>query len=296
LENWSSLVHGRAVARIGKSATIKISGGAMRFMNIPRFERKIEIPNFEFFERSRLNQAIVLWPEQAIPLVGYMGWPNNPEGREASMAIVRGWPEASQDIPPRLRQIQTDWARVADIFNLHYDLTVGDLQRRRGGSSIGKSIELTAAQSKAKGTSKANLWQSWRTYKDVAHLVAAATIISADARERAKIKSFGAFGVASQQLQPFRIAMLLPDFVLSVALFLQNYGLANVPHGREEPMLDPETLWRIRPDMGVVAVPPPARKSTEKASPYSMRGAPVIVAEANDASAGRRPARERPDR
>ena len=54
--------------------------------------------------------------------------------------------------------------------------------------------------------------------------------------------------------------MLLPDFVLSVALFLQKYGLANVPHAREEPMLDPETLWRIRPDMNVAPLAPPVRK------------------------------------
>src|SRR5262245_40609874 len=122
-----------------------------------------------------------------------MGWPNDLEARAASMAIVRGWAEESQDIPPRLRQIQTDWTRVADIFNLHYDLTVGDHQRRRGGSSIGKAIELAAAQSRGWGTGKANLWKTWKMYKDVAHLVTAATIISADARERAKIKPFGQF-------------------------------------------------------------------------------------------------------
>jgi hypothetical protein len=29
----------------------------MRFMDIPPFERNIEIPDFEFFMRSRLNQA-----------------------------------------------------------------------------------------------------------------------------------------------------------------------------------------------------------------------------------------------
>ena len=67
-------------------------------------------------------------------------------------------------------------------------------------------------------------------------------------------------GLASSQLQPLPIAMLLPDFVLSVALFLQNYGLANVPQAREEPMLDPKTLWRIRSDMNVAPIPPPVRK------------------------------------
>jgi hypothetical protein len=91
----------------------------MRFMSIPPFEREIEILDFDFFIRSRLNQAIVIWPEQAIALVGYMGWPNDPEGRAASVAILRRWAEGSRVIPTRLRQIQTDWPRVADIFSLH---------------------------------------------------------------------------------------------------------------------------------------------------------------------------------
>jgi hypothetical protein len=85
----------------------------MRFMSIPPFEQKIEILDFDFFIRSRLNQAIVIWPEQAIALVGYMGWPNDREGRATSAAVMRAWPEGSRATPPRLRQIQTDWARVA---------------------------------------------------------------------------------------------------------------------------------------------------------------------------------------
>jgi hypothetical protein len=53
----------------------------VRTMSIPPFERKIEIADFDFFVRSRLAQAVVMWPEQAIPLVGYMAWPNQPELR-----------------------------------------------------------------------------------------------------------------------------------------------------------------------------------------------------------------------
>jgi hypothetical protein len=54
--------------------------------------------------------------------------------------------------------------------------------------------------------------------------------------------------------------MLMPDFVLSLALWLQEYGLKSIPQSREQPMLDPETLWRVPPDINVVAIPPPARK------------------------------------
>jgi hypothetical protein len=150
----------------------------MRFMSIPPFEREIEILDFDYFVRSRLGQAIVIWPKQAIQLVGYMGWPNDPEERAKSEAVVRGWFEGLRAIPPRLRQIQTDWARVADVFSLHLDLTEGGHQQRRGGPSVGKAVAVAAGGIRTKGARAANLWRA--EYKDVAHLVTAATILSAD--------------------------------------------------------------------------------------------------------------------
>ena len=44
-----------------------------------------------------------------------------------------------------------------------------------------------------------------------------------------------------------------------------EYGLSSIPKSREESMLDPETLWRIAPDMNVVAVPPPVRNLNKPA-------------------------------
>jgi hypothetical protein len=237
----------------------------MRFMNIPPFARKIEIRDFDLFVRSRLSQEIVLWPEQAIPLVGYMGWPNDPDGRTASVVILRGWFEGSRAVPRQLRQIQTDWARVADIFSLHLDLTESGHQRRRGGPSVGKAIAVAAGGIQARGAHPANLWRAWKEYKDVAHLVTAATIICGDARQRAKVKSFGEFGFDAERLGPFTTAMMMPDFVLSLGLSFQEYGLNSIPHSREQPMLDPENLWRIAPEMNVVAVPLPVRKVTHEA-------------------------------
>ena len=143
-------------------------------------------------------------------------WPNDPEARSASLAVLRGWAEGSRVIP-----IQTDWARVADVFNVHHDLTEGGHQRRRGEPSTGKAIAVVAGTVRARGAHSANLWRAWTEYKDVAHLVTAATIISADARQRAKVKPFGEFGFDADRLPPFTIAMMMPDFVLSVALSLQ---------------------------------------------------------------------------
>jgi len=42
----------------------------MREMEIPPFPRKFDNPDLGDFLRQRLSQTSVLWPEQAIPLVG----------------------------------------------------------------------------------------------------------------------------------------------------------------------------------------------------------------------------------
>jgi hypothetical protein len=48
----------------------------MRMMNIPRFRQKFESADLEPLFKARLSQSIVLFPEQAIPLVCYMACPN----------------------------------------------------------------------------------------------------------------------------------------------------------------------------------------------------------------------------
>src|SRR6266404_7599179 len=122
----------------------------MRTMEIPPFPRKIEIRDFNNLFRTRLSQKVVMWPEQAIPLLGYMCCPNDPAGREALLHTLRSWPRPSEAMPPTvskgLRRIQHDWLRVADILHIHYDLVEGHHQARRGGPSIGKSITLAATQ------------------------------------------------------------------------------------------------------------------------------------------------------
>jgi hypothetical protein len=244
----------------------------MRFISIPPFRRKIEIPDFEFFVRARLSQELVFWPDHAISLLGYMGWPNDPGVRANAMRVLRGWSEGDKTSLPGLRRIQTDWTRVADILSLHYDLAAGGHQAKRGGSSIGKAIALANANSRSRGTGVANLWNCWKAYKDVAHLVTAATIICYEACRQANVKSlmrepkwsalrpFGEFGLAAGQFQPFPIAMMMPDFVIAVALWWQTYGLDFVPHSRDEPVLAPETLWRIQGNINVAPIPPPRRK------------------------------------
>ena len=61
------------------------------------------------------------------------------------------------------------------------------------------------------------------------------------------------------QLSPFHIILLMPDFVLAVARSFEEFALTKVTN-RVDAGLDAETLWRIPEDIDVVPVPPPPRK------------------------------------
>jgi hypothetical protein len=78
----------------------------MRVMEIPPFPRKIEIPDLDYFVRSRLSQAIVVRPEQSIPLLGYMCYPNDIEARAPLIRMLRNWCERLRGPAYRWRQMQ----------------------------------------------------------------------------------------------------------------------------------------------------------------------------------------------
>src|SRR5215467_4055439 len=178
----------------------------MRTMEIPPFPRKTEDLDLNNLFNSRLSQTVVMWPEQAIPLLGYMCYPNDPVAGDALLRTLRSWPEASPPaVPKRLGRIQHEWQHVADIFHLHRDLVEGQHQAQRGGPSIGKAITLAEANAKSQGTGAATLWRDWSTYKDVAHLVTAATLICAEARIEYRDKPFGPVGLRFDQLIPFQM-------------------------------------------------------------------------------------------
>jgi hypothetical protein len=232
----------------------------MRVMEIPRFPRKIEIPDINHFLRLRLSQTTVMWPDQAIPLVGYMCWPNDPATREESVAKLWSWSDMSQVVPPKLPRIQHEWLRVADVFHHYCDLCEGKHQQRRGGPSLGKAIALVKANARSRGTRPSTLWSLWDKYKDVAHLVTAASLICREARKRSRSEPFGPFGLKIDQFGQFQMAMLMPDFVLAVGSHFERIGLDHGRADRSEPTFDPDTLWHIPPDLNVVAISPPSRQ------------------------------------
>jgi hypothetical protein len=151
-----------------------------------------------------LGNELVLWPSQAASLVGYMAWPNVTVLRDRWIEAHRREDQAVvSSLAPKLKIIQQHWARVADIVHLHHDLTQGHHQERRGGASVGKAISLIAANAKSKGTSAAKLWEIWKTYSDVAHLVPAAVLISGEAQTRHRMAPYG---LKLHQFQPYPMA------------------------------------------------------------------------------------------
>lgn len=233
----------------------------MRVMDIPSFPRRIEILDLELLFATRLNQTVVMWPCQAIPLLSYMCHPHDEAARNNFSILLRSWSDfggpAQPPIPQKLGRIQSSWLRVADIFHLYSDMVAGRHQERRGGPSIGKAITLLAANARSRGTGEANLWKIWADYKDVAHLVTAATLICKEVRTRFRLRSPN---LNPTQFVPFQMAFLMPDLVLAVALEFERVGRAPGFIPRSEAALDLGTHWRIPDDINVTPLPPPYRE------------------------------------
>ena len=128
---------------------IKSETTKMRVMDVPPFPETIEITDLKNLIKTRMSSKVVMWPNQAIPLLGYMCHPTDEASRKTLIEILRGWDDRSgpgqPGVPARLARIQADWRKVADIFHHYCDLIEGKHQERRGGPSIGKAVTLVSA-------------------------------------------------------------------------------------------------------------------------------------------------------
>jgi hypothetical protein len=116
----------------------------MRTMEIPGFPRKVEINDLEDLYRTRLQQKHELRAAIAIPLLGYMGWPNDASAREHAQNMPRAWLDGEEpsEFLKQIPRMHQNWGRIADIVQLHHGLSEGGHQQRRGGASVGKAIFL----------------------------------------------------------------------------------------------------------------------------------------------------------
>jgi hypothetical protein len=226
-------------------------------MEISAFSQRISFVDLENLYKTRLKLKVDAWKAVSIPLLGYMAWPNDQSRREAGLEVLKRWMDG-EDKNPDFKLIHKHWSHVADIVNVHYALTKGEHQKSRGGTSVGKVVFLASKLIKDRGAKQASLWDNWNTYKDVAPLIGATIAICLDVQTRNRQKPLGLGGF--QDLLPTRMVCLVPDLILGVALTYQKYGLSSIAKGGTEPMLDPETVWRIPENINVEPVEPPVRK------------------------------------
>ena len=110
---------------------------------------RVQITDVGSLIKVRLIDDLVVWPNQALPLVGYMAWPNDPAAHNRWLVAHRCDDQSGvSELARKLKTVQQHWARVADIVHLHRDLAHGQHQVRRGGSSVGKAISLINANAK----------------------------------------------------------------------------------------------------------------------------------------------------
>jgi hypothetical protein len=219
------------------------------FASAPEYDQK--------FIRNRLMGSYPNWPRQSLAILACMAWPHDVYARRAWRDAHQ--PGAEEQLDTLMKAISRKapaWGRVADIFHLYYDITAGRHLKRRGGASIGKAITLAETNTRRRGSGHAQLWKLWTQYKDVAHLITAAVVVSAQART---MNQHGPFVRSLRQLTPHHMVLMLPELVVSVAMSFERFGRSYTPYGRRETALDPKTVWKI-PQLNLQPVLPPIRR------------------------------------
>jgi hypothetical protein len=126
----------------------------MRTMNIPPFPRRIEISEIKSLTNARLNEKFSL-SGQAAALAEYLFYPASEQARSSFGSALRSYADPLRLNLKGMRRIQYRWLRVADVFELYYDMAKGGHQSRRGGATISKAVHLASKPSREPGTQAA---------------------------------------------------------------------------------------------------------------------------------------------
>jgi hypothetical protein len=98
----------------------------MRDMEIRPFKARRKINDLGSLIERRLRAGVITTPEQAVPLLGYMAWPNDETARiHWREAHDVGDESAIRPLLVKFKTIQQHWAKTADIVHLLYDLDSG---------------------------------------------------------------------------------------------------------------------------------------------------------------------------
>lgn len=201
---------------------------------------------------SRAKGALLVPLEFSFLLTAYVAWPENESKRnswvaalseqaaiahqnktDSSSSVLEMFGGTAALLHPAFAALRADHQAceqkmppVADIFlrlvDMHYEPKI----KLRGGTSVAKAIGLCELD--ADGKSHAVLYRCWRDFKNVAHLIAAAAVIATKC-----------------QVRLFLPIWFAPDAVCAVAAGFQQFALGVTAHGRRDPLLSEETVWRV---------------------------------------------------
>jgi hypothetical protein len=224
--------------------------------------------------RERLKSNTWPLPQASAILHAIMTWPTNEDRRDLFLSACAAKASEAADIGPDstegtvltlagkpinlggladviIDELETEmatarvaWKNVADLMQTLARLNADERAHERGGASIAKAKDLIDA-SKA-GANRQRLEADWSAFRDVAPLATATATLAAAAVFQTKDKSLG---------DPLYPIFFDPASVLCMASIFQQFGLSFIPRGRREPILPPDSLWRLPTDVEIV--PPP---------------------------------------
>jgi hypothetical protein len=224
----------------------------MRVMNLPL---AVSIPS-DLDEavgvyRARLGSGRRVPSELSQLLLAYMAWPNEEESRDRWMVSgntrrlafrdglsspppisLFGGPEAVagealNGVAGRLVAETNKWPPVADVMQMLVDLHYSGLPLP-GGASVSKAMVLCADDQS--GLSEGQMRRQWSRFRDVAHLLAAGALLAMEVPENGSI---------------FSAAWYAPDSLLGISAGFESFGLAFTPRGQPDPVLPPNSTWRL---------------------------------------------------
>ena len=142
---------------------------------------------------------------------------------------VRGIEAYSDDV----QNAAEDWMLTGFVIGKVRHMAAQPEGLIRGGAGIAKAIDLAAATTRY---NRDRLRKAWSRCRDFAHVCGAILLLDSNISDEMRV---------IEDLPGLSAVYHHLPFVLLLAREYQEFGLTYVSHGRREPILPPDTLWRL---------------------------------------------------
>ena len=132
-----------------------------------------------------------------------------------------------------IRKAAEDWMLTGFVIGKVRHMAAQPEGMIRGGASIAKAIDLAAATTRY---NRDRLRKAWSRYRDVAHVCGAITLLNSTISDEVRY---------IEDLPGLSAVYYHFPYLLLFASHFQKFGLTYEPHGRREPILPTDTLWRL---------------------------------------------------